>query len=324
MHSVTKQTIHTLFICSMLTLHVAITQTFSLESLSPKNLTSLFSSKQFENILQENYSIHDTDSGKLVVDNPYGEIYVKAEWDKKEISVHATEKTGKDEQLHNFELVVAPASELNNAVTLPLKQKDKKLKYSINLTLVVPKGITMHLKTKNRAINVEKASGKLAMTSESGSVSVGTALDAVHAVTKTGAITITQAHAPIKVTTEKGYVTIGNARDSIFANANRGHMCIACTQVPSTSTIAINTQGTMELTLPKDVNADLCATTKKGRLTCEHHVTIKPKTVKLNKETWRQFQRQVEGTLGSGEARIKISAHGNIKLLETKEETRKA
>ena len=324
MSQLTNRRMNTLLMCSMLTMHVAITQAFSLESLSPSKITSFFSSKQFENTLQASYDIDEIDSGKLVVDNPYGEIYVKAEWDQKSVSVHATEKSNKEEQLNNFKLVAAPATRANNTIVIRVKQKDKKLKGCMDLTLVVPEGITMHLKTKSKPLRVAKATGKLAVTSESGAVSIDVALDAVHAVTKTGNITIGQAHSPIKVTTEKGYVTIGNARNSIFANAKKGHMCIACSQVPSTSTISLNTHGTMNVTLPKGLNAYLYAETKRGKVTCEHSITIKPKTVQLNKKTWLQFQRQVEGTFGSGEARIKLSAYGNIKLLETKEETKKA
>jgi len=308
----------------MLCSPVAITQAFSFESLSPSKITSLFSSKQFEKTLQGTYNFQNTDNGKLVIDNPYGEIHVKSEWDQKSVSVHATEKSNKEEYLNNFELVASPATQNNNTIVVRIKQKDKKLKGILDLTLVVPEGITMHLKTKDKPLKIAKATGKVAVTSESGSIIIDTALDAVHAITKTGNITIQQAHAPLKVTTEKGYVTIGNAHDSIFANAQKGHMCIACSQVPSTSTIAINTQGTMNLTLPKDVNADLYAKTQRGKVTCEHSVTIKPKTVQLNKKTWRQFQQQVEGTLGSGEARINLSAYGNIKLLETKDTTKKA
>jgi len=324
MSSFTKRTMSIWLLCSMLGTNVAITHAFSLESLSPSKITSLFSSKQFENTLQESYSMRQVDGGKLVVENPYGEINVKAEWDQKSISVHATEKSSKEENLNNFELVAAPTTEVNNTVSVRVKQKDKKLKGQMDLTLVVPEGITMHLKTKNKPLKVAKSTGKLAITSESGPISVDMALDAVHAVTKSGNITINQAHAPIKVTTDKGYVTIGNARDSIFANAQKGHMCIACSQVPSTSTISINTRGTMNVTLPKDVNADLYAKAERGKVTCEHSVTIKPKTVQLNKKTWRQFQQQVEGTLGSGEARIKLSAYGNIKLLENPDGSKKA
>jgi hypothetical protein len=74
-------------------------------------------------------------------------------------------------------------------------------------------------------------------------------------------------------------------------------------------------KGAIELALPTTINATITSKTAQGISICDHYVTLKPYTTKINADTWTRLKKEFEGTMGSGEAEIKLtSLHGNISI----------
>ena len=119
------------------------------------------------------------------------------------------------------------------------------------------------------------------------------------------------------MTNDNGKITLQQARKKVKAVVSqKGSIEIEHESLPETESIFVqNMQGDVTISLPKNVNATLKATTLKGELTSNIPVTLEPRTTVLNKESWKNMQREVTGTLGAGGAPINIDVtKGNITI----------
>jgi DUF4097 and DUF4098 domain-containing protein YvlB len=168
---------------------------------------------------------------------------------------------------------------------------------------------------------IKDAHAPLRVSSQKGSITLVNPHNAVEAQSHIkGNIALYNPQGRIKAETNNGNISIFDAQSSVIADTQTGSIEMFAREVPSTSTIKLATvSGNIMLHLPPDVNADLQASTKQGTVTSDHFITLKPQTTQLNKYTWKRIQKQVDGTIGSGEAQIKLSSvKSNIKVLETK------
>lgn len=154
-----------------------------------------------------------------------------------------------------------------------------------------------------------------------GNIEVCNARNSIDACTQEkGAILFNNPHARIKAQTHNGNITILDSYHSVVASTENGNIKWHAKEVPSTSIINLaSISGTISAHVPTEVNAELQAYTERGTITSDHLITLKPFTTQLNRQAWRRLQKEVEGTLGSGEAQIKLSSvKSDIKLLEAK------
>ncbi|KKT23967.1 MAG: hypothetical protein UW09_C0001G0030 [candidate division TM6 bacterium GW2011_GWF2_43_87] len=63
----------------------------------------------------------------------------------------------------------------------------------------------------------------------------------------------------------------------------------------------------INLTLPAHPNAEISAQSANGFVNIDFDVTLKAKTVKINKKEWNLQRRCIEGTIGRGGASIVLS-----------------
>ena len=86
------------------------------------------------------------------------------------------------------------------------------------------------------------------------------------------------------------------------------------TEINLTSTL-----GSIELSLPETVNADVQASSKRGTVICQHPVKLKSYTTTLDQAAWKKFKNSIDGTIGTGESRIIVqSDQSNIKIEKNK------
>jgi tRNA threonylcarbamoyladenosine modification (KEOPS) complex Pcc1 subunit len=192
---------------------------------------------------------------------------------------------------------------------------------SIDFELIVPQKLAVNVHANDGLIKVCQSYCPVRASTDKGSIEIVSAHNSVDAVThQKGAITFYNPESRIKAQTNNGNIMIIDAQSSIAANTNYGSIELFAKEIPSTSSIKLATNsGSIVLHLPPDVNADLQASTKYGVITSDHYITLKPHTTQLNRTTWKRLQKEVDGTLGSGEAQITVSSvRSDIKLLETK------
>lgn len=278
---------------------------------------AFFGANVYQQAINTEYELENP--GILTLENMQGSITVTAESNKKKVLVSAVKKAHTEKTLPHIH-IKGSLTQTNNTNHLTLRTEfDKDAIGEIDYSLIVPKGITLHLTTDQGNITIGQAHGPISASTNSGSITITKAGSTVKAQAENGSISIADAAENVTAHTSHGNITIEGSKKSVVAQTQKGEIIAHCLQLPATSRIQLSTQaGNVKLTLPENVNAAIFGQTEKGTLVSDAFIDIKPRTTKLDKKAWKQFQKEVEGTLGSGEAEIKVTtAHGNIKIAQT-------
>jgi len=286
---------------------------FSLDSFSLDSLKSYFYKKQHEKVIQKELAM-----GKrriLIIKNQGAGNVVINEWGQNSIQLKATKLAPQEELL---DTIAINAALTNRAVTITTHYKDKKARGSVNYELLIPRNTKVNVAMNKGSITVNRINGPILATTQTGNITINNTKGTLVAKTNRGNITVSKAQGNIRAITQNGNINIDESTKSIIATTKKGGITTTCKNVQPLDTILLSTQsGNIKLGLPAATNAELQARTGRGKLLSEHYITIKPQTVKLDRHMWARFKREVNGTLGSGEATIKLSAtYGNINIVK--------
>ncbi len=236
---------------------------------------------------------------------------------KNSVFVKATKRANKEEFLP--EISIKATRSKDKKLIIKTVYAHENIKGEIAYELIVPADIRLQLKTVNGNINVNGVNGPIAATTIKGNIAITDTQNIIHANVYTkGAISLHNTHGAVSAKTHHGNIIVENAFDSIVASTTKGHITIACNNLPSTSSIRLETtSGPINLALPASVNASIKGQTEYGTLSSEYYITLKPHATKLNTVAWNRYKREVDGILGTGEAEISLrSTYGNVKILE--------
>lgn len=253
----------------------------------------------------------------LTVKNRQGSITIKTDANHNTIFLKATKKAFEKDDLAKL----AFSYKAQGQEIIIQSTHDESIDGSIDFELVIPQTLAVNILNQNGSVKVCHSKAPVKVTTQKGPIEVVNPANTVEAIShQKGSIVVHQPHDRIKAQTTNGNITIFDAQNSITANTHNGSIELYAKEIPSTSAIKLaSNSGSIILHLPPDVNADLQASTKYGIITSDHYVTLKPHTTQLNKNAWRRLQKEVEGTLGSGEAQIIVSSvRSDIKLIEIK------
>jgi len=275
-------------------------------------ITNMFS-KQSEEIIHKQFPLEK--NGTLSIENIQGNINIKTEWKQNYIILKATKQISNKENSKNIEVKIykQPAK---NLILVKTEYENNKKVGSVDYELIVPSNITVNLQTKTGSIQAKCVKGKIKAIAQNGNITIVESHGPIIAQTSQGNIEITRPQNNIKAKTARGNIDIQGSCNGIHAHTDSGNIKVACKNIPSISQLSLFAKkGNIDIALPLSTNADIQAKTKKGKLTSNLPITLKPQIVKLNKETWTKFKKEVDGYMGSGEATIKLySNYGNIKI----------
>ena len=286
---------------------------FSVAKFSFDSITSYFYKKPHEEVIQKELAMNKRHI--LILRNKGEGNVVINEWEQNSIQLKATKFAPQKELLDNIDIHTALTKK---AITITTSYKDKKTKGSVNYELLIPKNTTIKVAVNKGSITVNRINGPISATTHTGNITVNNTKGVLIAKTDRGNITVNKIQGNIRAITQNGNIIINESTKSIIAKTKKGAITTICKNVRSLDTILLSTQsGNIKLGLPAATNADLQARTSRGKLLSEHYITIKPQTVKLDRHMWARCKREVNGTLGSGEATIKLSAtSGNIHIVK--------
>lgn len=248
-----------------------------------------------------------------------GNITVNTAWDHNKIVLEAHKTAATPEDLKSMSVKCT----LPNATSICVATKhiSDKTQGTIDYTCIVPADIQLNLETESGSIVVKEVAGIVNARTTRGSIEAHEVKNNIHASTSQGAIKIYQPGGKVHATTENGAILITDAQDSIVAETDKGAIDVHCKRIDPTGSLTLSSKsGLITLRAPADqLNADLQAKTERGIITSEHQITLKPVTTPLNKQAWQSMKRDINGTLGTGEATIQLSSiNSNIKLVETR------
>lgn len=254
----------------------------------------------------------------LTVKNECGNVTVSADKNETLVALKVTKKSPLQERLAKLsytqnitgqELIIEHAG-------ANLQEYE-----SIDFDIIVPQKLAQTIATNTGNILSKDCATPSRLSTVQGNIEVNNAHNSVDAIThEKGVIAFNNPHARAKAQTNNGNIRIYNSYHSVIANSQNGNIHLFAKEVPSTCIIDLaSVLGSIATHLPAEVNADIYAYTERGTIISDHMITLKPQTTQLNRQAWRRLQKEIEGTLGSGEAQIKLSSKKNdIKLLEIK------
>ncbi len=284
--------------------------------LSFEKIRSWFGNKGHETIIDKKFDAEKIST--FILENIDGNITVKNSSKENKIVLKATKMCKKEEDAQKVRI---SKQDKDNTLILRTVYQETVKGAAIDYELVIPIGMKLQLSTINGSIYLNDTKSPIIATTEHGNIEANNVEKAIKATTKSnGSIVIGNVQGNVYADTNFGSINIKDAAQNVIAKTNKGIITVACSELPATSTIQLETKnGTINLALPASANATIDGSTRRGSLTSDHYLTIKSHTTKLNRQAWTRFKKEVHGILGSGEADIKLSADsGNIKILQTK------
>lgn len=275
-------------------------------------LRSIFAPSKRTQVIQKD--IKKTTQKTLVVENTHGSVKIKTDWNQDVISVKAI-KTAQEDDLQKISIII----DTKNPDTVILKTvySQPDIAGKVDYTLMVPKSMTVRLKTAHGNIRVKRFDGHIWATTDSGNIEIAQVTNTVTAtINDWGSISLDQCKGTINAFTHDGTIEIKKALGSVVASTDKGNISFDAQEVPATSSIKLDAAGMLVVSLPDETNAHVRAQTLSGKISSEHDITLASHTIKLNDQTWAQLRRNIEGTIGTGEAEISLASHyGSIKIL---------
>lgn len=277
-----------------------------------EKMASLFGSNTKKQIIQKD--ITRTTQKILIVENLQGTIKIKTDWNQNIISMTAIKKAT-EENLAKITIDIDTSK--TDSIRMKTIFHDESVKGSVDYTLIIPKQMTVNLKTPKGNIRVKRFDGEVRAHTGDGNIEIANVSKKVVAeVDDTGNIIIDQSQGTIEATTAAGNIQINNAKNSIAATTNYGDIVVQANSLPPTGSLQLNATGALYVYLPENINAHVRAQASRGKVFSEHYITLASQTTKLNTQAWAQLQRCVEGSIGTGEADISLqSSSGSIRIL---------
>lgn len=277
-----------------------------------------YNRKYEQETIQKEYAFPH--NGIINVTNTQGTITVQT-WNQSKVSLTALKKALTPEELQKISFSdIHQQDALTIATTVTPDPKS-----SIDYTLLVPAGSTLNVTNAKGAVKIEGIRGRICVTNSQGSIDIADAQNTIIARSlEQGSVSLKQCQGNNKVITNKGDIFITDCRNSVIASSKSGgNIEVKSACVPSTGKIKLETaQGRINLHLPSQISADLKAYTKRGSITSECMVTLKPRTSKLDHRSWQHMRTNIDGVIGNGDAHIALTTQrGNISIYENKEKT---
>jgi len=303
---------HQTRICALL---IAFGGTQILEA-SIRDYIPFAAKKEERETMQKEYALKP--HSMVSIKNITGNISIKTAKQNKAVLV-ATKRAKTSEQLQEVSL---QEKLTQDGLYLSSQQADGALG-TIDIELTIPETVQITASTDVGSIAISgTAKGKLSLTAANGDITVQQAENTLLAhTTQQGSITIDTALGNVMLTTDRGNITIEKSYASVIAQSQTsGSIRLNAQAVPATGKLQLNAQvGSIQLGLSPEANATLHGSTKRGMVTCQLPITLKPRTTTLDRKAWKQFKEQCEGTLGSGEATIMLCTNkGNVRINEFK------
>ncbi len=256
----------------------------------------------------------------LTINNKEGSIKIKTAWKQNKIYLTAVKRSNNELFLPEISVDEQIITKDNQTtITLKTKYQSAATKGCIDYILIVPETLTATLVNDTGDIIVNELAAPVTATTINGNISIANTKHTITAqVQEKGGILIDRAKGNIRATCANGDITIEDAANSIIATCQKGSIFTTLTNIPPTSRIILTAHsGNVELGMPTMVNASVSGKTERGSIKSDHYITLKPRITKLNNEIWAQFKREIDGTIGTGEAEIKLCTNsGNIKITE--------
>ena len=206
--------------------------------------------------------------GKFSLDNTNGRIEVVG-WDESKVSIEATKRAGSERALREIEIDID-----ENDGNVRVRTRYQRPRFfggsgRVDYLVKVPRTARVEIENVNGRVEVRGVS------------------------------------AAVEAKTVNGSVEVQDATGAVEATAVNGSVEASLTRLdPEGESKLRTTNGSVRLTLPRDANADIEASTVNGGVGCDFEL-----------ENGRKSRRRIEGRIGTGGARFDLAAvNGSVNI----------
>lgn len=225
---------------------------------------------------------------RMQVQNANGEIKI-SHWDEDHVEVYAKKKTNHGEaELAKVKIEVT----IDDQMEIRTKYLEKNVRVSVKYDIKVPDGVIVEeVKTSNGEIEISGTRGDVRLMTSNGEIYVSDVMGSVSAQTSNGEIEIKRATAVLE------------------ANTSNGEIAVEIYDVPEGGTDISSSNGSIDVYIVDDLNADLRAATSIGK------VQIRDVELRSRFTAVSQASTLLTGEIGDGGRSINVStSNGEIEL----------
>ena len=276
--------------------------------------------KEFKDILPF------VEGSSIYLENVNGNIQTKS-WTKAEVEVKALIKVkagdakeaeatlGKieiliDKSLDKISIEVDHPKKARGSGLLNLLFGRGKPVVSISFWLTVPKKSDLDMNTTNGKVEISDIEGKVLSRSTNGSVSVRNVVGSAESKTTNGNISADDLRGDAVAKTTNGKINMRGIDGNINAISTNGEIYADVVGMTKGKDMHfVTTNGSVTVLLPKNINADLEAKTKNGKIYTEYPITMAGEISK----------KHITGKINIGGPLIYLeTTNGGIEILESK------
>ena len=242
-------------------------------------------------------SVEFSPRGRITIVNVNGDITIGS-WDRHEVKMKAVKRARAESEeearllLEKTTVLFERTDEGIDIRTDAPKKPGRNRNVSVAYTVTVPKEIDLEMKTVNGTIEVKDISGAVDAKTTNGRIDLKRITGAIQAKTTNGKIGLLEVLGPINAKTANGSIKAG-----VGGSGEQQHEIRAAT-----------TNGGIEVTLPKDLKANLKASTVNGKINTDFPVTVTVKGL---------ISKSVDGVINGGGELIHLkTVNGSIRLKE--------
>ncbi len=305
-----------LYILCLLLIQTTHTHSSSYIDHYKKKIKSFFDFSTEKKIEQKEFPASCITS--LSIENRYGPITIKTGWKKKSLCLKTIQHSKPKNNAKETNIVIDTSTP--HHMSMYTKEYGHPKQLFVEYELIIPTHMNIILTTEHGDISIENIEGNIKARTHTGSISINNTKGSISAQSLTkGSLYIKKAAGKINAITEYGDIIIQQTNNSITARTKKGKIDVVCEKLPPSESLSLETSsGNILVTLPKEISATINCSTLHGTITSEHYITLKPYTTQLNTIAWNKIKKEIQGTIGSGDASISLSTmYGTIKILET-------
>ena len=240
-------------------------------------------------------SVEVAPGGRLTIVNVNGDISVNS-WDRHEVKMKAVKRAraeSEDEARGLLEKTTVQFDRTDQGIdirTAAPRKPGRNRNVSVAYTVNVPEMMDLELKTINGTIEIKDISGAVDAKTTNGRIGLNGINGSIRAGTTNGKIGLSDVLGPINAKTTNGSIEV-----AVGGSGEQQHEIRAAT-----------TNGGIEATLPKGLNANLKASTVNGKIKTDFPVTVKG-----------LISKSVDGVINNGGELIHLkTVNGSIRLKE--------
>jgi DUF4097 and DUF4098 domain-containing protein YvlB len=169
---------------------------------------------------------------------------------------------------------------------------------TVEMTVLVPRGVRVRLGTGNGAVSVERAGNEVEASTGNGRVRVVETEGPVRVSTGNGEVEVRGAKGRVHVSTGNGDVTVATSEGPVEVSSGNGDIDVRMAALRAREDMEFHTgSGDVHVTLPANYNGELDASTGNGTIQSDFDLKVKG----------RFDPRHVRATIGNGGPMLRMT-----------------